>query len=97
MPFLIENKTDDGAGSGASLTVPVQLYVYGVFDGASVYIEIAGDEGQYVPVQEVQKNQDRFSSPGSVIISPEGAYALKARVDGAGDDTYLTVEYVEQA
>jgi hypothetical protein len=97
MPFLIENKTDDGAGTPVGLSVPVTVYVGGVFDGASVYLWIAGDEGIEVPVQEVQRGQDRFSSPGTVSIAPEGAYVLKAVVDGAGDDTNLSVEYVEQA
>lgn len=96
MPFLLENKTDNGAGTPVSLSVPVTLYVGGVFDGASVYLMIQGDEGVNVPVQEVQNGQDRFSRPGPVTIAPEGAYILTPVVDGAGDNTDISIEYVEQ-
>lgn len=95
MALLLEDQAASGTSEVESLTGPVTVYAYGVFDGASVYLEMCPVDGDPEPIAELRPGVTRFTGPDQCVVDPIGPYDLRARLDQAGPLTSVTVEIIE--
>ena len=93
MATLLNNVTTNTVGTGASQTGPCTVFVRGVFDGATVDIQVADQDvnASYVRADSVSSpNPSSLRNPGCTIINATGTYFVRAAVNGAGTNTSIT-------
>lgn len=89
MATLLSAVSTNGAGTGASHSGPCTVVIPNdsVFDGAAVHIQlaIADSAADYGPA-----GRDAIlTQPGSVAITAQGTYYLRALVERAGASTSI--------
>ena len=93
MATIFDGQSSDGVSSAVDLSGPTTVVVSGPFDRSQLYLELAGEELVYVPLPQVQGEQDYFSAPGVCVIDAPGPCKLRARLAQATSGvTAVTVE-----
>ena len=91
MATLLSSVSVNGAGTGASHTLPATVFLTGTFDGAEVVVQVSSDDVNYVKADNVNTAKpSRFSAPGAVAIDVRGTYYIRCVVTGAGGSTSIS-------
>ena len=91
MATLLNNVTTDTTGIGASHTGPCTVFVRGVFDGATVKIEVSDDDTTYIDADNTSfVNTTIISSDSCVNINCLGTYYVRCVLADAGAETNVS-------
>lgn len=91
MATLLSAVTTDTTGTGASHSGDCTVWVTGTLDGATVVIQGAPTDANYVKLDRSILPQSRFSEPGACHVSGKGTHYLRAILENAGSNTNVTV------
>ena len=85
MQTIMNQQTADGVSSSVTLAAPTTVDVFGVFDGASLVVEMSLDDINFRPVHQAQYE------PGGTNVDGKGTYYLRGRIINAGPLTVLSL------
>ena len=93
MATLLSSATANGAGTGASHSAGATVFVTGVFDGATVTVEVSADDTTYVKADNVSVvTPSRLVAPGVCRVDCTGDYYIRCVVSGVGSATDIDAE-----
>lgn len=96
MAALLTSATADTTGTGASVSGPVTVFVRGVFDGATVSVQVSDDDTTYVKPDNISNAKaSRMGAPGVCYIGGTGSYYVRCVVAGGGSSTSINAVSVQ--
>lgn len=92
MAFLFQDRTANGASTGVAQAGATDVYAQGVFDGATITIEVSPTDGNYVKADNISVlKPSRLQAPGVCKVDGVGDYYIRAVLSNAGANTSITV------
>ncbi len=97
MATLLSGVSSNGAGTGVSVTGPVNVLVHGdtVYDGASVLIEIAdtdtASDYQAVSFDGFKRFREGSFQQITINAGASASYYIRGNVSNSGSSTSITV------
>lgn len=91
MAALLTNANTNAEGTGAGHSGPATVFVRGVFDGATVVVQVSDDNTTYVKADNVAAMKPTtLKAPGVVNIEGKGTYYIRCVVSGVGSSTSIS-------